>query len=310
MRLDRRSYHLLILADAGCSCGSQGGRMSGSLRRPRLVGRESELADLLRRLADAGRGEGGVALVAGEPGIGKTRLLAELGERARAEGWIVLGGRAYDTEGMPPYLPFVEALKVYVRAASPERLRAQLGRGAADVALLVPELHDVLPDLPARPPLAPEQERYRLFEVVCDALDSIAWGGETGLLLILDDLHWADAPTLQLLQHRARRLAGVPLLAVAAYRTTEVAPSRAFADTMAALAREGAQASLSLARLTPAETTALVEAIAGVPAAAPVVDAILRATEGNPFFVGEVVRHLQAEGRDLRDPGATTGEWT
>src|SRR5215208_490274 len=95
-----------------------------------LVGREAELAALLERLADAGRGEGGVALLAGEPGIGKTRLLAELAARARREGWTVLAGQAYETEGMPPYLPFIEALRGHLRGAAPDHVRAQLGRGA------------------------------------------------------------------------------------------------------------------------------------------------------------------------------------
>src|SRR5215212_5996934 len=109
-----------------------------------LVGRDAELAALLRRLADAGRGQGGVALLAGEPGIGKTRLLAELAERARRDGWRVLAGHAYDTEGMPPYLPFLEALRAHLRDASPDAVRAQLGRGAGQVALLIPELRDRL----------------------------------------------------------------------------------------------------------------------------------------------------------------------
>ena len=173
--------------------------MSGPPRQLPLIGREAELAVLLRRLADAGQGEGSVALVVGEPGIGKTRLLAELGERAQADGWTVLTGRAYETEGMPPYLPFIEALREHIRDCPSDRWRARLGRSAAEVALLVPELHGLLPDLPPLSAISPEQERYRLFEAVCDVLESIARGGETGLLLILDDLHWADAPSLRLL---------------------------------------------------------------------------------------------------------------
>src|SRR5262249_40868834 len=145
-----------------------------------------------------------------------------------------------------PYLPFVEALQTAVRAGSPERLRAELGRGAAAVARLVPEVGDLLPELPASPSASPEQERYRLFEGVCDALDGMARGGESGLLLVLDDLHWADLPTLGLLQHLARRLAGVPMLVVVAYRTVDAGPSHSFTDTLAALAREGAQAPLVL----------------------------------------------------------------
>ena len=275
-----------------------------------LVGREAELASLLGQLTRAGQGNGGVALVAGEPGIGTTRLLAELAERARADGWRVLGGSAYDTEGMPPYLPFVEALRAHLRDASPGRLRTQLGRDAAPLASLIPELRDRLSALPSSAALDAAQERYRLFESVCDALEAAARAGETGLLLTLDDLHWADTPSLHLLQHLARRLGGMPALIVAAYRTTAMDPSPAFVDTLAALARGGTSAPLILARLGPTETAALARGIAGGVVATAVADAICRATEGNPFFVGEVVHHLQAEGRDLGRPNTATGEWT
>src|SRR5687767_10563999 len=103
----RRRSRPIMPDDAGACARAAGGGMVGLP----LVGREGELATLLGRLADAGRGQGGVALVAGEPGIGKTRLLAELADRAGAAGWTVLVGHAYDTEGMPPYLPFIEALR-------------------------------------------------------------------------------------------------------------------------------------------------------------------------------------------------------
>ena len=109
---DGRCY---TLADIGILSIESRCAVSGGQWRSRLVGRERELNTLLDRLEVTSRGEGAIALVAGEPGIGKTRLLAELSERARAAGRTALGGRAYDTEGMPPYLPFVEALRSYVR---------------------------------------------------------------------------------------------------------------------------------------------------------------------------------------------------
>ncbi len=283
--------------------------MVGVTGRAPLVGREHELTVLTGYLAAAATGDGGVALVCGEPGIGKTRLLAELAARARAMGATVLSGRAYDTEGMPPFVPFVEALRAQVRASSPERLAAQLGRGAADIARLLPELRELLPHLPVSPSLGPDQDRYRLFEAVCDALEAIARGGETGLLLTLDDLHWADAPTLYLLQHLAGRLAGAPILLIVAYRTVDTDPSHGFADTLATLAREGARTPLVLTPLGARETAMLVETIAGGPVAAAVAADIQRATEGNPFFIGEVVRDLLARGRVLTRPDAASGEF-
>ena len=139
-----------------------------------FVGRQRELDALLARLKAVERGDGAVVLVAGEPGIGKTRLLAELAEQARVQGWLILTGRAYESEGMPPYVPFAEALRDYVRGCPPEALRVQLGDGAAEVALVVHEVRSRLPELPAGPALAPEDERYHLFEAVSDFVLAIA----------------------------------------------------------------------------------------------------------------------------------------
>ena len=277
--------------------------------RPPLIGRERELAFLHQQLGHARQGEGKVALVAGEPGIGKTRLLREAAGQAHDAGWTVLTGRAYESEGLPPYLPFVEALRAYVRDGSPAQLRPQLAPGAAQLALLVPEIRERVPDLLPTPQASVTSDRYRLFEGICDVLDAIARSGETGLLLVLDDLHWADPPSLQLLQHLARRLSGTPIRILAAYRTVDVEPSTAFTDTLAALAREAASAVLGLAALSFDETAALVASITGAIVADPVAATIERATEGNPFFIREVVHQLQAEQRDLSRADAATDAW-
>ncbi|MGD9892514.1 MAG: AAA family ATPase [Dehalococcoidia bacterium] len=283
--------------------------MWGTLRQGTFVGRGRELSVLTEQMEGAARAGGGVALVAGEPGIGKTRLLAELGSHARVAGWTVLSGRAYDSEGMPPYLPFVEALRGAIRDGNHEHLRTQLGPAAAAVALLLPELRDLAPALPEVPAIDPEQQRYRLFEAVSDAFEGIARNGETGLVLLLDDLHWADAPTLGLLRHLARRLDRMPMLVTAAYRTTEADTTGALTETLAALAREGCRTTVVLRPLPLDETAALAETIAGGRVAEPVVDAIQRATEGNPFLIGEVVRNLQSQGHDLGDRAVAQGEW-
>src|SRR5262245_55032982 len=115
-----------------------------------FVGRERELAALLVRLDDAERRQGTLALVAGEPGIGKTRLVHELALRARGRGWRVLTGRAHEAEGMPPYLPFVEPLRDYARTCPPKVLRRRLGEAAAEVRVLLPEARRAPPDPPAR----------------------------------------------------------------------------------------------------------------------------------------------------------------
>src|SRR5581483_828948 len=119
------------------------------MSRPPFVGRERELALLHSCLAGVAQGQGRVVLVSGEPGIGKTRLLTEFAAQARSAGTPVLLGHSYEGDGLPPYLPFVEALRGYLRATEPERLRAQLGSGAPRLAVLLPELRDRFPELPA-----------------------------------------------------------------------------------------------------------------------------------------------------------------
>jgi DNA-binding CsgD family transcriptional regulator len=274
-----------------------------------LVGREAELSGLGRRLERAARGEGGVALVAGEPGIGKTRFLAEVAARAEAEGWLALSGRAYETEGMPPYLPIAEALRAYLLVCPLDDLGELLGRGAAEVARLVPEVRAYLPELPPVA-LGEEDERYRLFESVTAFLLAIArtTSGQ-GLLLVLDDLQWADRPSLLLLQHLTSHLAGGRLLALAAYRTVDFDPSHPLAELLAALGREGRADRFPLAPLSVEEVGALVAAVTGAPPAPTVAGRIHEATEGNPFFALELTRELLAAGRDLADAGAAAGGW-
>lgn len=148
--------------------------MLSVLDRSPFVGRQPELARLLDGLDSAGQGQGRVVLVAGEPRIGKTRLVLELAERARCRDWVVMFGRSYESEGMPPYLPFVEALQTYVQACPLPELQAYLGDGAAEVALLVRELRGRLPALRASRSLSPEHERYGVFESVSDFLLNIA----------------------------------------------------------------------------------------------------------------------------------------
>jgi predicted ATPase len=215
--------------------------MRRHLSRTPFIGRHQELAVLCERLDAAGhdQGQGGMVLVAGEPGIGKTRLAAEFAVRARDAGWLVLTGRAYESEGMPPYLPFVEALRQLLLSGPRHDLGAVLGREAPDIARLVPEIRDALPELPQPTLLNREGERYRLCEAVTDVLLTVARSQDGGLLLILDDLHWADTPTLLVLLHLARKLAAAPLLVVGTYRTVDLTHTHPLAAVIAELQREG-----------------------------------------------------------------------
>src|SRR6185503_1877720 len=194
-----------------------------------FVGRERELGVLLGALDDAVAGRGRLVLVAGEPGIGKSRLADELAHHARDRGARVCVGRCWEAGGAPAYWPWVQALRAYVRDVDRDALRAQLGGDGAQLATLLPELADLV-DAPA------ETDRFRLLEAVATFLCQA--GAARPLVIGLDDLHAADAPSLLLLRFVAAQLGGAPLLVVACYRDTEV--GRELAATLADVAREPA----------------------------------------------------------------------
>jgi DNA-binding NarL/FixJ family response regulator len=269
----------------------------GKSRQPSLVGRERELALLAERLTAAGRGELGIVMLSGEPGVGKTRLLTELADHAAATGWQVLVGQAFDSEGMPPYLPFLEALHEHVRACPADDLRRQLGDGAPDVALVLPDVGRRLPDLPTSRQLEPESDRYRLFDSLSRFIGAIARGSHSGLLLCLDDLQWADDSTLLLLEHLCRRLTNAPLLILATYRDTDLDVGRPLARTLEHLNRQRLSRRIDIKRLDVEGVRSMLAGL-GRPEPPPsLVDAVYGETEGNPFFVREVFEYLAEEGR-------------
>ncbi|MEA3020824.1 MAG: hypothetical protein QOI47_2348, partial [Actinomycetota bacterium] len=189
------------------------------LRERAFVGRDVELAELEAAWKRACDGELEVVLLAGEPGIGKTTLAVQQAAAAGDAGAIVLFGRC-DEESLVPFQPFVEALAHLVVSTPPAALRSQLGAQAADLALLVPDLGRIIPEVADVMPTGAETERYRLFEAVPSLLRAAS--AEAPVLLVLDDLHWADRPTLQLLQHLIRRSVGTALLVLGTYRDTDL----------------------------------------------------------------------------------------
>jgi class 3 adenylate cyclase len=288
---------------------------TGRLVWGRLAGRETELATVTRAVDTVLGGAGALLLVAGDAGIGKTRLAEEAAVYARLHGVQVLWGRCYEAEATLPYIPFVEAIRQYVQTRPSEALRQELGYGAADVARLVSAVRQRLPDLPAAMEAGgqlsggdPAQDRYRLFESVTAFLLNAA--AVAPIMLVLDDLHWADKPSLLLLQHVARRLAGSRLLILGTYRDVEVDRQHPLSEALMRLRRERSFERIALRGLTLEEMTALLASAAqqdlNNDADMPVVRALHRQSEGNPFFVEEIVRHLVETGRIFyRD-----GRWT
>jgi hypothetical protein len=177
-----------MLADAGTVTGLEARAAVGG--DALFVGRGPELDALGGRLERALAGSGGLVLVAGEAGIGKTRMLAEFALAARERGALALWGASFEGDWHPPYGPWVEVLGDAVRSLDPARVRQALGRGAPVLARLLPELGPALGEVPAVASLSPEEERFRLFDAVAQFLVAVA--ARQPVVLVLDDLHWTD----------------------------------------------------------------------------------------------------------------------
>ena len=286
------------VAAAGAFSGSlaEASPPSGrELARSPFAGRRSELARLERELDAVRAGCGRVAFVVGEPGIGKTRLLEEFAARGRAAGAEVLYGRCFEGEFAPPFAPFAEALSSYARERDGEGLRVELGEFAGIVAKIVPELCQRLPNLAAPVALAPEEERPRLLDAVAQLLWACA--RRAPLVLVLDDLHWADGATLALLRYLARFVGRHRVLLLAAHRDSDGDPRHPLGDTLAALRREVEVVRIELSGLDRDSVAELVGTLADREVPAGFVQAITVETGGNPFFLREVLIHLLEEGK-------------
>jgi len=263
--------------------------------RTPFVGREGERGELGRLLEQAIGGRGALVMLGGEPGVGKTRLCEELMAEARQRNVTALMGRCYEMEGASPYIPFVEMVEAAARMFPPEALRDALGDSAPEVARLVPELRRLFPDIPPSPELPPEQERRYLFNGVREFLGRA--GSAQPLLLVLDDLHWADDATMLLVQHIAQGLPQMPILAVGTYRDVELEVARPLSRALEELVRRRLAHDLSVKRLPQDGVAAMLRALSGQDPPAPLVQVIYGETEGNCFFVEEVAKHLAEEGK-------------
>ncbi len=274
------------------------------LVRGRLVGRTAELERLRAAWRAALDGGARLALVSGEPGIGKSRLAREVAVNAHVDGAVVMTGGCYEFEATTPYLPFVEAISGWARAVAPAALAELLGDSAADLARLVPDLGARLGSLPAAPALAPHEERLRLFEAIARFLRRLS--ARRGLLLLLDDLHWADAGTLALLRHLARQLRADRVLLLGTYREVELDRRHPLAAALVDWDRDRIATRVPLGRLDRAETEALLATLLQQEhVTAEFGEALHRETEGNPFFTEEVVKALVEQGAIYREGG----EW-
>lgn len=251
-----------------------------------FVGRRVELGRLLHQVAEADAGRGGVVLVAGDPGIGKTRLLAEFTEVATDHGALVLGGRCLDGAGAGPYHPFAEAIEGFL-ATGPEVRPTDL----AAIASLLPRSGSAID--PSATGLQPDELRLRLLDGVARFL--LAPTETCTVVVVVDDLHWAETSTVAMLRHLARSSRGHRLLLVGAYRAGEVADVHPLSDALAELRSETETTAVALAGLEPFAVDRLLRATAGGPLAPALVAAISAETGGNPLFAREMLRHLLEE---------------
>lgn len=269
-----------------------------------LIGRDREMSELKTALGRAVAGRGHVFLVSGEPGIGKSRLLDELAAEARQHEVTVLTGRCWEAGGAPPYWPWVQALRTYVRDRSAEEVVAEAGAGAALLAQLIPEIQEHVADV-AEPPSSggdPEAARFRLFDSVAVFLTNGSRGRP--LLLALEDVHAADEPSLLLLRFLSSVIADIPLLLVATFRDTELDGTRS--ALLAEVARQPGASAIVLGGLSEGDVRRFVGATAGVAPPAGLAPLLYAETEGNPLFVGEIVRLLAQQGRLDRLPETTS----
>jgi class 3 adenylate cyclase/tetratricopeptide (TPR) repeat protein len=276
------------------------------LRGIPLVGRSEEFDRLLEAWSAASGGTRRAVFIAGEPGVGKTRLAFEAARAAHANGGVVLFGRCEEDLSVP-YQPFVEAVGDFVAATDPVSLRRQCGRRVRELGRILPGLAEKLGDVPPPTDADAETERYLLLEAVVDLLAAVS--AETPTVLIIDDLQWAARPTLLLLRHLLHAPANMPLLVVVTYRDTELLPDHALADILSDLRRVDGVERLELKGLDEDAVTGFLAAAGGHELneeATRFARRLCSETGGNPFFLGEVLANLAESGLVEQDE---QGQW-
>ncbi len=268
-----------------------------------FVGRESLLEALSDSWEHALAGERRAVLVAGEPGVGKTRLVAEHALRAQTQGAVVLYGRC-EADLSAPFAPFVSALRQLVDGADADLLAEHVRDHGGEITRLVPELAQRVPEFPAPTEAEPETELYRLVAAVVALFDAIA--ARRPVLLVLEDIHWADQPSLRLMLS-LMRAGDAPMLMLASYRDVRADQRAPLLEALGDLVREPGVRRLTLEGLDDRETIQLLEAIVGHPVGdtgRAIARSLRHETEGNALFTTELVRHLAESGVLHQEAGA------
>jgi ABC-type oligopeptide transport system substrate-binding subunit/DNA-binding SARP family transcriptional activator len=274
----------------------------------KLVGREEELAFLNECWQGAEAGQGGLVLISGEAGVGKTRLVEEFANRLRWQGVRVLWGRCYEFERALHYQPVAEALRTVAPSLTADEVAGFRPSTLAEVARLVPEVLQEGTELETTPEADSVQERARLFEGVAGFLIDLSSVGP--LLIVLEDLHWAGEPTLQLVHYLARHLAEHQVLMVGTFRSEEVGLEHPLIVLRRRLTRERVARPLRLRRLSSDAVEELVMEMSGAgEAVMPLARRLYKETEGNPFFLMEIVKALFETGVLRVEAGVWQGDF-
>ncbi|WP_144186629.1 helix-turn-helix transcriptional regulator [Elioraea rosea] len=264
-----------------------------------FVGRRDELAQLGAALADTLAGKSRLVLLSGEPGIGKTRTAQALAAEAEEAGTLVLWGRCHEEAGAPSYWPWAQALRTLAGALGEDALREDLGAGAPDIAEVIPELRARIPGIGlVATPSDPAAARFRLFASMAAFL--LAASRRRPLVTVLDDLHWADAPSLRFLRFLVPELGTARLMLIATYRENALSRQHPLSDALGDVVRSAGVMRLRLTGLAAEESGALMAGMAGTAPPPSLARALHAQTEGNPLFLREIVRFLGQRG--LLDP--------
>ena len=263
---------------------------------PVLIGRENDLQRLERLMTQSQEGGGQIALISGEAGIGKSRLVREAKARA-PQGTLILEGYCFQTESVLPYAPLLDLFRNFFDTHTREETARALGTYAPYLVRLFPELTVTLPNLT---PVAtsspdPEQDKRRLFQILAQTIIELA--GHQPLIIILEDLHWSDSTSLEFLLLLARRISSQPILLLLTYRGEDTTPE--LTHFLAELDRERLATEFALKPMSPLEVHELLQAILASPQGPigkELLDAIFPLTEGNPFFIEEILKALLAGG--------------
>jgi len=259
---------------------------------PALIGRDPQLKTIDHLLVQIGQGHGQTLLLAGEAGVGKSRLVAESKARAARRGWTLLQGHCFETEGGLPYAPILDLLRSYSLNHAAAEIGQAFGAAAPGLVALLPELAALLPAPPA--PLEPEPDKYHHFQALAQFCLNLAAGQP--LLLVIEDLHWGDEASLELLLYLARRLTTSPVLLLLTFRSDETGPE--LTHFLAQLDRGRLAAEIALSPLTREQVDHMLQAIFDQPRPTRLefLETLYTLTEGNPFFIEEILKSMVMAG--------------